>query len=115
MSNLTEVTNKLADGQIEIYNVCKRSAERVSYAYELIAMLVEVTSQLEQAVGDDPTSEKFQAIANKIATAQESAGTDLAAFENIINTLPDFAPGLRDMANSPFNELPAPAEEPPVA
>jgi predicted ArsR family transcriptional regulator len=114
MSNLTEVTNRLADGQIEIYNVCKRSAERVAYAYELIAALVEVTSQLEQAVGDDPTSQKFQAIADKIATAQESAAADLALFQNAIDALPDFAPGLQNMASTPFNQPPAPAEEPPV-
>lgn len=115
MSSLTEVTNRLADGQIEIYNVCKRSAERVSYAYELIAMLVEVTSQLEAAVGDDPTSQKFQAIADKIATAQESAAADLAVFENVISTLPDFAPGLQNMASTPFNQPSVPATEPPVA
>lgn len=112
--NLTEVTNKLADAQIEIYNVCKRSAERIASLYELIATLVEVTSQLEAAVGDNPTSQKFQAINEKITFAQESANAELATFQGIIDGLPDFVPGLRYMASTPFNQPPAPVEEPPV-
>ena len=105
--NLTEIANKLADGQVEIYNICKRSAERTSYAYELIAALVEVTSQLEQAVGDNPSSQQFQAIFDKATAAQQDTAADMAAYQAVIDALPDFAPGLRSMAQTPFDQPPA--------
>lgn len=102
-SNLTELTDKLADGQVSLYNIAKRSAERFQDLYEITGMLAEISGQLERAVGGDPTGVKFAAISEKISAAQQQSATDMAAIEDAIGNLPDIDKGaLGGMASTPF-------------
>jgi hypothetical protein len=103
MSNLTEITDKLADGQVSLYNIAKRSVERFEWLYGITTMLVEVTMQLEKAVGGDPTDAKFAAINEKIVVAQQQSATDMAAIEDAIGQLPDIdKAALGGMADTKF-------------
>lgn len=54
--NLTQVVSKLADNQIEAYSILK--------------LLADVVYQHEEAIGTNPSAEKFNEILSRIDAAQ---------------------------------------------
>jgi hypothetical protein len=106
MSNLTEVVDKLADGQVDIYGVTSRLANRQVETYELIGSLAQIVDQLEQAVGPNPSSQKFDAIRNKISELSNTAYAEEQASQAAINAAMIDKGKLTGMAETPFDQPP---------
>ena len=106
MSNLTEVVDKLADGQVDIYSIASRLANRQADTYELIGSLAQIVDQLEQAVGPNPNSQKFDAIRNKIAELSSTAYTEEQQITAAINAAMIDKGRLQSLAETPFDQPP---------
>jgi hypothetical protein len=113
MSNITESLNKLADGQVSIYAICKKLADRQANTHDILGMLVNLSTQFELAIGADPSAQKFDEINAKIVAAQTQSQTDLAAIDGLIEQSGINKNELYSMAFTPFDQPPAP--EPPAA
>lgn len=107
MANLTQVTDKLADGQVDIYEILGRFFNRFQGLYEIIGSLALVTDQLEQAVGENPNKQQYDAIYAKIETLRNSAVTEEQNLQNAINEATIDAAKLAGMAATPFDQPPA--------
>jgi ABC-type transporter Mla subunit MlaD len=108
MSNLTEVVDKLADGQVDIYGITSRLANRQVDTYELIGSLAQIVDQLEQAVGGNPSSQKFDAIRSKISELSNTAYTEEQALQAAINAAMIDKGKLAGMAETSFDQPPVP-------
>ncbi len=104
MSNLTELVDKLADGQVDIYSIASRLTNRQGDTYQLIGALAQVVDQLEQAVGGNPSSQKFDTIRSKIAELSNTAYAEEQQITATINAAMIDKGRLTGMAETPFDQ-----------